>query len=148
MRETTVIARSEATKQSLKTRLLRVLCTLAMTIIFVAGAYAAETAEDSKRFYEKVVQMQPNNGNAHFDLGNVYLRDKRYGDALVQYDKAGKLGLAALRMDNYYFNLAVCHVGLGRMEDAVKSLERCIKANPENQEAKDLLKIYKDKLSP
>ena len=41
------------------------------------------------------------------------LRDKRYDDALIHYEKAGKLGLAALRMDNYYFNLSVCYAGLG-----------------------------------
>ena len=109
---------------------------------------AAENAEDSKRFYEKVVQMQPGNANAHFDLGNVYLREKRYDDALIHYEKAGSLGLAALRMDNYYFNLSVCYAGLNRMDDAVKSLEKCIKANPKHQEARDLLSIYKSQLSP
>ena len=119
-----------------------------LLLFFATAAHAAESAGDSKRFYEKVVQMQPGNANAHFDLGNVYLREKRYDDALIHYEKAGKLGLAALRMDNYYFNLAVCYEGLGRMNDAVRSLEECIKVNPMNQEAKDLLKIYKDQLSP
>ena len=112
------------------------------------AAQAAENAEDSKKFYEKVVQMQPGNANAHFDLGNVYLREKRYDDALIQYQKVGKTGLAALRMDNYYFNLAVCYAGLGRMPDAVRSLEKCIKVNPRNQEAIDLLDIYKAQTSP
>ena len=126
----------------------RYLCAIAITLLFIAGAYAAEDAEDSKRFYEKVVQMQPANGNAHFDLGNVYLREKKYDDAFMHYEKAKKLGLAALRMDNYYFNLAVCYAGLGKMNEAVKSLEKCIKLNPDHQEARDLLKIYKGQLSP
>ena len=116
---------------------------LILILFYTTTAYAAESAGDSKRFYEKVVQMQPGNANAHFDLGNVYLRDKRYDDALIHYEKAGKLGLAALRMDNYYFNLAVCYAGLNRMDDAVISLEKCIKVNPKNQEARDLLNIYK-----
>jgi len=124
-------------------------CALAVIMLFLTvNAQCTENAEDSKKFYEKVVQMQPANGNAHFDLGNVYLREKRYDDALVQYEKAGSLGLAALRMDNYYFNLSVCYAGLGRMDDAVKSLEKCIKVNPEHQEAIDLLNIYKSQLSP
>ena len=119
-----------------------------MTIIFIPKVYSAENAEDTKRFYEKVVQIQPSNGNAHFDLGNVYLREKRYDDALAQYIKAGKLGLAAIRMDSYYFNMAVCYSGLGRMDDAIRSLEKCVKANPKNREAKDLLNIYKNQSSP
>jgi len=121
---------------------------IAITLFFVVGAYGMESAEDSKKFYEKVVQMQPGNANAHFDLGNVYLREKRYDDALLQYQKVGKAGLAALRIDNYYFNLSVCYAGLGRMDDAVRSLEECIKINPNHQEARDLLNIYKTQLSP
>ena len=121
---------------------------VAIMLFLAVNVQCAENAEDSKKFYEKVVQMQPNNANAHFDLGNVYLREKKYEDALIHYEKAGSLGLAALRMDNYYFNLSVCYAGLGRMDDAVKSLENCVKANPKNQEAIDLLKKYKDQLSP
>ena len=107
-----------------------------------------ENAEDTKRFYEKVVQVQPGNANAQFDLGNVYLSEKRYDEALSRYEKVGKTGLAISRMDSYYFNLSVCYAGLGRMDDAVKSLERCIEVNPNHQEAKDLLSIYKNQLSP
>ena len=121
---------------------------LAMMLLFTAETYGAENAEDSKRFYEKVVQMQPENANAHFDLGNIYLREKRYEDALSHYEKAGKLGLAALRMDDYYFNLSVCYAGLGRMSDAIRTLEECIKVNSKHQEARDLLSIYKGQLSP
>ena len=113
-----------------------------------ATTQCVENAEDTKRFYEKVVQMQPNNANAHFDLGNAYLLEKRYDDALGHYKDAGRLGLAVSRMDSYYFNLSVCYAGLGRMDDAVKSLEECIKINPNHQEAKDLLDIYKNQLSP
>ena len=104
---------------------------------------AAETAEDTKRFYEKVVRIEPGNANAHFDLGNAYLLEKRYDDALGHYEKAEKLGLAALRISSYYFNISICYAGLGRMEDAVSSLEKCISINPDNQEAKNLLDIYK-----
>ncbi|MFA6321535.1 MAG: tetratricopeptide repeat protein [Candidatus Omnitrophota bacterium] len=106
---------------------------------------AAETAEDTKRFYEKVVRMQPNNGNAHFDLANAYLSEKRYEEALVHYEKAGKLGLAALRMSSFYFNISICYAGLGRMEDAVASLEKCVRIDPNNQSAKNLLEVYKTK---
>ncbi|MDO8525271.1 MAG: tetratricopeptide repeat protein [Candidatus Omnitrophota bacterium] len=111
-------------------------------------ARCAESAGDTKKFYEKVVQIQPGNANARFDLGNVYLADKRYEEAIRHYDEAGKTGLAASRMDSYYFNRAVCYAGLGKMDDAVKSLEQCIEANPGNRDAKDLLELYKSKLSP
>lgn len=113
-----------------------------LILFFTVSALAAENPKDSKRFYEKVVQAQPNNANAQFDLGNVYLADKKYEDALSHYDKVGKAGLAASRMDSYYFNRAVCYAGLGRMCDAVKSLEACLKINPAYKDAKDLLVLY------
>ena len=118
---------------------------LSVIISFARAAYSAETAADTKRFYEKVVKMQPGNANAHFDLGNAYLAEKRYEEALVHYEKAGHIGLAASRMSSYYFNIAVCYAGLGRMDDAVRSLEKCLKIDPGNSEAKSLLALYKNK---
>ena len=123
-------------------------CILSMTLLIPAIVSAIESNADAKQFYESVVRAQPGNANAQFDLANVYLVDKRYDDALGHYERAGRLGLAAARMDSYYFNLSVCYAGLGNMENAVKSLERCIKVNPGNQEAKNLLEIYRAKLSP
>ena len=123
-------------------------CVFTISLFLASGVSAVENNADAKRFYEDVVRAQPANGNAHFDLANVYLIEKRYDDALIHYEKAGRLGLAAARMDSYYFNLSVCYAGLGNMTEAVKSLERCVKVNPGNQEARNLLEIYKAKLSP
>jgi len=120
----------------------------AMMMLFAADTRAAENAADSKKFYEAAVKAQPGNANAHFDLGNVYLMEKRYEDALIHYEKAGRLGLASSRMDSYYFNLSVCYAGLDRMDDAVKSLEECIRINPRHEEARNLLEAYRYKLSP
>ncbi len=111
----------------------------------VQTLFAAESAEDAKRFYEKVVLTQPANANAHFDLGNVYLSENRYNDALDQYEKAGAIGLASSRMGSYYFNKSVCFAGLGRMHDAVDCMEKSIKADPGNKQAEELLCIYKNR---
>lgn len=120
---------------------------LVVMLLLITTAYASENSESAQRFYEGVVRAQPENANAHFDLGNVYLTEKRYADALAHYRKAGHVGLAASRMDSYYFNLAVCHEGLGNMDDAVKALEECLKINPRKEGAKDLLAIYKSKMA-
>ena len=119
---------------------------LFFAVEIMAVAQGADDAGEARIFYEKVVKAQPANANAHFDLGNVYLQEKRYSDALGQYEKVGKpVALAASRMDSYYFNKAICYAGLDRMADAMRSLEDCLKVNPKNQEAESLLKIYKEK---
>lgn len=120
-------------------------CVIAIILFFAAETLAIENLEQTKQFYEKVVETQPANANAHFDLGTVYLAEKRYDEALVHYRNAEKLGFASSRMDSYYFNVAVCQAGLGQMEEAVSSLEKCVGINPDNKEAKDLLMLYRGK---
>lgn len=122
---------------------MKVYTVIVMMLLFAVAAYGAENAEDSKRFYEKVVQMQPGNANAHFDLGNVYFMEERYADALTHYLEAHSLGLAATRMSNYYFNVSVCYAKLGKTEEAIKSIEACLKIDPGHKDAKDLLVLYK-----
>ena len=146
MKDNTVIARSEATKQSIKARLLRVLCTLAMTVLVIQNALAAENATDSKKFYEAAVKAQPKNANAHYDLGNVYFMEERYADALANYLEAGSLGLAAVRMGNYYFNVSVCYFKLGKTEEAIRSVEACLKIDPGRKSARDMLAVYESSI--
>ena len=123
-----------------------ILMTLFFSAIGAVGiSSAAQDAAESKKFYEKVVEAQPKNANAHFDLANVYLMEKRYDEALKHYEKAGTLGLAALRMDSYYFNMAVCYAGLGSIKDAIESLGKCLKVNPKHANAASLLDLYKNK---
>ena len=90
------------------------------------------------------MRAQPKNPNAHYDLGNVYFMEGRYEDALANYLEAGSLGLAAVRMCNYYFNVSVCYAKLGNMDEAIRSVEACLKIEPDRQSAKDLLDIYKN----
>ena len=117
---------------------------ITLMLLFAVGAYAAENAEDSKKFYEAAVKAQPKNANAHYDLGNVYFMEERYADALANYLEAGSLGLAAVRMGNYYFNVSVCYAKLGDTDEAIRSVEACLKIDPDRKSAKDLLAIYKN----
>ena len=114
-----------------------------LALFLTATAYAIENAEEAKRFYEAVVRAQPQNANAHYDLANVYLAEGRYAEALEHYGTANKFGLAASRMENYYFNSSVCYSKVGKMAEAIESIEACLKINPENNGAKELLAIYK-----
>jgi len=43
-----------------------------------------------KKFYEAVVEAQPKNANAHYDLAGVYLLEGKYADALELLFKQGK----------------------------------------------------------
>ncbi len=99
---------------------------------------------EAEDLFKKIVLLDPKNPNAQFDLGNVYLFQKRYAEATKQYEKAKELGLADEFIADYYFNISMCHGGLGNSKEAIGSIKQCLKINPEYPSAKDLLGLYKD----
>lgn len=96
---------------------------------------------EAEAIFKRVLTIEPENANAHFDLGNTYLIQKKYNEALNQYNEAGELGL---RSDDYYFNLSLCYVGLGNNKEAIGYLEKCLNLNPDYPEAKNLLELVED----
>ena len=130
-------------------KIFSIIIALGLVLIAPLYGYAADgTAvvrgqhDEAEAFFEGVVKVQPENANAHFDLGNVYFLEKRYSEALVHYNKANKLGLPSSRMDSYYFNTAACHAGMGDTKEAIVRLKECLKINPRHSEAKGLLDLY------
>jgi len=110
-----------------------------------SGANSAGDGPGAKKFYEAVVKAQPKNANAHYDLANAYLVEGRYAEALEHYEEANRLGLAASRMGNYYFNASVCCSKIGKIDEAIGYIEACLEVDPDHSGARALLAIYKSK---
>lgn len=98
---------------------------------------------EAEKIFNKILAVEPENANAHFDLGNTYLAQKKYSKALNHYKEANRLGLDG-GMDSYYFNLSLCYAGLGNNKEAMKCLEKCLKLNSNYQGAKDMLEMVKE----
>ena len=66
---------------------------------------------EAEKIFNKILAVEPENSNAHFDLGNTYLVQKKYNKALNHYKEANRLGLDG-GMDSYYFNFSfmLCRV--------------------------------------
>lgn len=103
------------------------------------GRYA-----EAKVIFKQILAIQPKNPNAHFDLGNVYLCQGKYVEAIDLYEEAIKLGLSDKHTLTYYFNLSMCYIGLGRNKEAIYCLKQCLDINPDYAEAKDLLELVED----
>ena len=95
----------------------------------------------AEEIFKRILTVEPENPNAHFDLGNTYLIQKKYNEAFNQYNKAESLGV---RSDDYYFNLSLCYIGLGNNKEAIGYLEKCLSLNPDYPEAKNLLELVKE----
>jgi tetratricopeptide (TPR) repeat protein len=100
--------------------------------------------EEAKVIFKQILAIQPENPNAHFDLGNVYLYQSKYAEAINLYEEAIKLGLRDEHMLTYHFNLSTCYIGLGRNKEAIYHLKQCLKINPDYTEAKNLLEMTED----
>ena len=66
---------------------------------------------------KKAVQLDPSFADAHLELGNFYSQERRYDDAVPEYQRA--LGLDPNLADAYY-RLGQAYVHLGRKDLAQK----------------------------
>jgi hypothetical protein len=99
---------------------------------------------EAESLFKKIITAEPTNPNAHFDLGNVYFFEKRYNDALDYYNKSIDLGLDSEYIATYYYMSSLCYIGLGNNKEAIAYLKKCLKANPNYENAKELLELVEE----
>jgi len=122
-------------------------------------------------FYNKALSKEPDNGDGYFEFGKAYFNNEDYSSALDYFNKAKdkKLKTSILYLysglTNYYikdFNsaipdfqtsielkpltisylfLAKSYRQLGRKEEAIKEYQNALILEPDNQEAKDAIKV-------
>ena len=89
--------------------------------------------EQTKRFrmallvYNKFLKLFPYNGTVYFGLGSLHFRQDNYLNAIVNADKAIKLGFAEV---DAYLLLAISYEKLGQYEKAVRFLKEAKKIDP------------------
>ncbi len=65
-------------------------------------------------------------GKAHYQAGASYFAEARYEDALREFNEAYRLS----KRPPLLFNISLCQERVGRLDDAVASLERYLKEDP------------------
>lgn len=128
---------------------------------------------EALKYYNKAIEMEPENGDGFYELGKGYFNNENYFSAIENFSKAKAKGLktsilylysglayyyekkfddAALdfqsSIDLYptvpsYLFLAKSYRQLGKNEAAVKEYENALTLEPDNQEAKDAIKVLK-----
>ena len=77
------------------------------------------------------MRINPKSADAQFNLGFVYFSQKRYEDALRQYEKVVKLNPPYLA--DVFYNLSACYEQMKRKADAVATLRRGLRAVPKSE---------------
>lgn len=94
--------------------------------------YHSGNLEDAKIIYEKILQEDPNNGDALHLLGVVEISLKNYEQALVLISKAI---LIHPNQASFHSNLGTVLKELGRNLEALESYDQAIRLNPKFAQA-------------
>ena len=87
--------------------------------------------------YEQAVRLDPQLAESFFNLGYLYAVTNNYLRAQEMYEQAVQLSPPFL--DEALFNLAIVQDQVGKRQQSIKNLQRVIKINPKNKQAKQYL---------
>ena len=108
--------------------------------IFFGETYADAAKEKilgnydaAEKLFQKALDMKPNNGAVHYELGNIYSIQEKPQLALEQYSAAVKADA-----DNYWFRLSYATAlrDLGQSSKAIEEFQQLIKDEPKRLELK------------
>jgi tetratricopeptide (TPR) repeat protein len=93
--------------------------------------------------YAKAADLDPKLPETFFNIGYVYAQTKDYAKAEEMYARVVKL--APPFLDEALYNLAIVQEKQGKKQEAIESLERVLRINPNNNPAEKFLRSLKGK---
>ncbi len=92
-----------------------------------------DQVDDAKELCLRAIQLDPDYGNPYNDLGNCFMKEQRWEEAIFWLEKA-KL---TKRYDTRHFphmNLGRVYSTLGRLDEAINEFTRALEIVPQHQE--------------
>ena len=102
------------------------------------GSWAGELEEKQER-----VRQNPDDAEAHFNLGIAYYMLGKYQDAITSYKEAIRIKPDYAR---WHIDLGHSYVGIGKYQDAIASYKEAIRIDPDYGKAHMFLGTVYDKL--
>ncbi|MBQ8887816.1 MAG: tetratricopeptide repeat protein [Candidatus Gastranaerophilales bacterium] len=75
-------------------------------------------------FLQKAIILNPEFDKAHYNLANIYLKEKKYNSAIKEYKLAIKY---KKDFPYYYYNLGCAYLGQKEYKEAVSAFKKAIK---------------------
>ena len=94
--------------------------------------------------YEESIAIMPENPDAHFNLGCIFLRRKEYASAAWEFEEVIKLKPPYL--SDVYVNLGIARYNAGSFGEALVALKKALQLNPKNQNISGYIDAVKVKL--
>ena len=105
---------------------------------FRAGNYA-----EAEVSYRKAVEKNPRNAQAHYNLGNALLGQRKDSAAVVQFENAAKQETNPMRKAQSYHNIGVICQGQKQYAQAIEAYKEVLRNNPTDDETRYNLELCK-----
>ena len=112
--------------------------------LFAYGGYLndnyVQESEKSIKYFKRIIEIDPNNYRAHYNLGIAYFDLKRFEEALNSYKIA-----ISIKPDykHIYYNIGLLHEETQNLEEAVEAYEKALKIDPDYIYAMHALKAVR-----
>ena len=106
-------------------------------------AYRSGSYADAETAYRKAVDKNPNNPQAHYDLGCSLLKQNNDKAADAEFQKAAKLSKDPLRGSQAHYNMGIIDQKNQDYKEAIKHYEDALKLNPKDEDARYNLELCK-----
>ncbi|NLP04001.1 MAG: tetratricopeptide repeat protein [Fibrobacter sp.] len=126
----------------MRSRLIQVLSTIVLAVFVQVQAQSIESLmlsgqemlqngafSQAVTQFRKVIQMEPSNFEAQFNLAFAYLGWGRNSNAVEEFKKAMRL---QPRNSQVWANLAIAYENLGKSQDAINALYQAVQLDPQN----------------
>ena len=98
--------------------------------------YVAQKFTEAQKFYEQGIADNSESYSANFNLGNSLFRQKKYKEALEQYQKAATLTKEKKEIASAFHNVGNALMEEKNYETSVEAYKNSLKANPKDDDTR------------
>ena len=98
--------------------------------------YVAQKFTGAQKFYEQGIADNSDSYSANFNLGNSLFRQKKYKEALEQYQKAATLTKEKKEIASAFHNVGNALMEEKNYEKSVEAYKNSLKANPKDDDTR------------
>jgi batC protein len=98
--------------------------------------YVAQKFTEAQKFYEQGIADNSDSYSANFNLGNSLFRQKKYKEALEQYQKAATLTKEKKEIASAFHNVGNALMEEKNYEKSVEAYKNSLKANPKDDDTR------------
>ena len=98
--------------------------------------YRSGSFDKAEVEYSKAITKNPNNPQAHYNLGCVHMQQQKDSIAMLEFEKAAKMETSKYRKAMSYHNMGVIAQRHQQYEPAIKAYQEALRLNPHDNEAR------------